>query len=68
MKVDFLLFFFSNLYKSYFGLIVGTDGGKLGGTGNSSRPVSGDGGGTAGTYDLLQVPREFLVWREDKVS
>ena len=29
MKVDFLFYFFSNLYKSYFGLTVGTDGGKL---------------------------------------
>lgn len=62
------ILFFSNLHKSYSGLIVGTDGDKLGGTRNRSRPTSGDGGGTAGTYALLQLPGEFLVWHEDKVS
>ena len=63
MKVD-LLFCFFLICTSYSGLIVGTDGDKLGGTRNRSRPISGDGGGTAGTYALLQLPGEFLVWHE----
>lgn len=37
---------FSNLYKHYFGLTVGTDGGKLEGTGHRSIHVSWNGGDT----------------------
>lgn len=60
----FFIFYFLICTKVTLGLIVRTDSGKLGGTGNSSRPVSGDVGHMV--YALLQVPREFSVWYEDR--